>query len=112
MAFGVSSLLGILSLTLFFQATLRPQETAGEPFLFGKFWKRVFLVLLAIIAYAELMPYGGYLISTFLLMNFLLWIVKGRLRWVLVLSSLTTLVTYYVFSVWLKCQFPSGVFFQ
>jgi hypothetical protein len=26
------------------------------------------------------------------------------------LSSLTTLITYYVFSVWLKCQFPSGFF--
>ena len=112
MAFGVSSLLGILSLTLFFQATLKPREIASEPFLSGKLWKRVFLVLFAIIAYAELMPYGGYLISTFLLMSFLFWIVKGKLRWVLVLSSLTTLITYYVFSVWLKCQFPSGIFFE
>jgi hypothetical protein len=112
MAFGVCSLLGILSLALFFQATLKPREIASEPFLSGKLWKRVFLVLFAIIAYAELMPYGGYLISTFLLMSFLFWIVKGKLRWVLVLSSLTTLITYYVFSVWLKCQFPSGIFFE
>jgi len=112
MAFGVSSLLGMLSLALFLQATLRPREVTTEPSPPRKFWKRVFLVLLAIVAYAELMPYGGYLISTFLLMSFLFWIVKGKLWGVLILSSLTTLITYYVFSVWLKCQFPSGLLFQ
>ncbi len=112
MAFGVCSLLGILSLALFFQATLKRQETRTEPFFLGKYWKRVFLVLIIMIAYSELMPYGGYLISTFLLMSFLFWIVKGRLLWVLILSSLTTLITYYVFSVWLRCQFPSGILFS
>jgi hypothetical protein len=112
MAFGVSSLLGILSLTLFSLSTLRAEEAKIQPFFSGSYWKRVFLVLLAIVAYAELMPIGGYLISTFLLMSFLFWIVKGRLGWVLILSSATTLITYYVFSVWLNCQFPPGIFLE
>lgn len=112
MAFGVSLLLGILSLALFSLSTLKPEEAKIEPFFSGRYWKRVLLVLLTIIAYAELMPLGGYLISTFLLMSFLFWIVKGQLGWVLILSSLTTLITYCVFSVWLKCQFPSGIFFE
>jgi hypothetical protein len=112
MAFAVSLLLGILSLALFSLSTLKPEEGKIAPFFSGRYWKRVLLVLLTIIAYAELMPLGGYLISTFLLMSFLFWIVKGQLGWVLVLSSLTTLITYCVFSVWLKCQFPSGIFFE
>jgi hypothetical protein len=112
MAFGVCSLLGVLSLALFFQATLRHREDMTEPSPLGKSWKRVLLVLFGTVAYAELMPYGGYLISTFLLMSLLFWIVKGKIWWILILSSLTTLITYYVFSVGLKCQFPSGVLFQ
>ena len=111
MAFGASVLLGILSLTLFLQAVLKKEETKTEPLFAGKLWKRVLLALIAILIYAKLMPVAGYLISTFLLMSFLFWMVKGqRWWWVLILSFLTTLITYYVFSVWLKCQFPEGLF--
>ncbi len=111
MAFGVSVLLGILSLTLFLQATLKQEEANTEPFFTGKLWKRVFFVLIAILIYSKLMPVAGYLISTFLLMSFLFWLVRGqRWWWAPILSSLTTLITYYVFSVWLRCQFPEGLF--
>jgi hypothetical protein len=111
MAFGVSVLLGILSLTLFLQTILKKEEAETKPFFAGKLWRRVFLVLIAILIYSKLMPVVGYLISTFLLMSFLFWLVKGqRWWWVLILSSLTSLITYYVFSVWLKCQFPEGLF--
>ncbi len=111
MAFGVSVLLGILSLTLFLQATLKQEEAKTEPLFTGKLWKRVFFVLIAILIYAKLMPVAGYLISTFLLMSFMFWLVRGqRWWWPLILSSLTTLITYYVFSVWLRCQFPEGLF--
>jgi hypothetical protein len=69
------------------------------------------LSLTALLIYAKLMPVAGYLLSTFLLMSFLFWIVRGKKWWwVLISSSLTTLITYYVFSVWLKGQFPEGLF--
>jgi hypothetical protein len=111
MAFGVSVLLGILSLGLFLRAILKKEEAKIEPFFSGKLWKRVLFVLIAILIYSQLMPVVGYLISTFLLMSFLFWIVKGQRWWgVLILSFLATLITYYVFSVWLKCQFPEGLF--
>ena len=111
MAFGVSVLLGILSLTLFFQAIFKKEQAKIEPFFSGKLWRRVFFVLIAILIYSNVMPVLGYLISTFLLMSFLFWIVKGQRWWgVLLLSFLTTLITYYVFSVWLMCQFPEGLF--
>jgi hypothetical protein len=110
MAFGASVLLGILSLTLFLQAILKKEEAKTELLFAGKLWKRVFFALIAILVYAKLMPIAGYLISTFLLMSFLFWIAQEKKWWrVLVLSFLTTLITYYVFSVWLKCQFPEGI---
>jgi len=109
--FGTSVLLGILSLTLLFQTTLKRDQTKAEPLFAGKLWKRVLFALVALVIYAELMPLAGYLVSTFFLMSFLFWIVKGqRWWWVLISSILTTLVTYYVFSVWLKGHLPEGLF--
>ncbi len=108
--FGTSVLLGILSLALFLQATLKRDQTKTEPLFAGRLWKRVLFALVALVIYAELMPLAGYLVSTFLLMSFLFWIVKGqKWWWVLISSLLTTLATYYVFSVWLKGQLPEGL---
>lgn len=112
MAFGASGLLGILSMTLFLLDSLKKEKAKIEPLFAGKLWKKVLLVLTATLIYARLMPMAGYLISTFILMSFLFWIVKGRQKWwwVLVLSFITTVITYYVFSKWLGCQFPEGLF--
>jgi hypothetical protein len=108
--FGTSVLLGILSLALFVRTTLRRDHAKTEPLFAGKLWKRVLLVLVALLIYAKLMPMAGYLVSTFFLMSFLFWIVKGqKWWWVLISSFLTTLITYYVFSVWLKGQLPEGL---
>jgi len=41
-------------------------------------WKRVLFALIALVIYANAMPVAGYLITTFLLMSFLFWIVRGR----------------------------------
>jgi len=111
MTFWASVLLGTLSLALFIQVTLKSEPAKTSPLFAGKLWKRVFLALTALLIYAKLMPVAGYLLSTFLLMSFLFWIVRGKKWWwVLISSSLTTLITYYVFSVWLKGQFPGGLF--
>jgi hypothetical protein len=57
------------------------------------------------------MPVLGYLISTFLLMIVLFWILeRGKVVFVFVSSILATIVTYFVFSKWLNCQFPDGLF--
>ncbi len=110
-SFGASGLLGILSIILFLQSSFKKErEKIKSPFQ-GTLWKRVFLVLIVLLLYTKLMPFGGYLLSTFLLMTFLFFIVeRQKMRWVLALSSLATLVTYYVFSKWLNCQFPPGLF--
>ncbi len=112
MTFGSSALLGILSLILLlrtFSSEKKEEIKAGSVFV-GRLWKRVLWVFIALLVYSEVMPWLGYLISTFLLMSFLYGVVRGqRWWWVLVSSLITTIVTYYVFSILLNCQFPAGL---
>lgn len=111
MAFGASLLLGLLSTILLLQTFFRKESGKTTPPFAGKLWRKVLYVLIALLAYANLMGVGGYLLSTFLLMSFLFWVVRGQ-KWQLVLlyALVTTLITYYVFSVLLKGQFPEGLF--
>jgi putative tricarboxylic transport membrane protein len=111
MTFGASAILGVLSLALFLQASLRKRSAERKPLFAGNLWRRVFFVLLALTAYARVMPVLGYLISTFLLMSLLFWILeRKRIGFVLLYALLATLFTYLVFSKWLNCQFPHGLF--
>jgi hypothetical protein len=111
MSFGASGLLGILSLIQVIQTSFKKEETKIAPLFLGTMWGRVFLVIIALLIYSRLMPIAGYLISTFLLMSFLFWIVKGqKWWWILISSFLTTIISYYLFSKWLNCQFPEGFF--
>ncbi len=110
LAFGASGLLGILSLILLLQAIRKKAEIHIQPIFAGVFWKRVIFILVALLIYSQILPLGGYLITTFLLMGSLFWIVEQRkIGWSLILSFLTTLITYFVFSKWLNCQLPDGL---
>lgn len=110
MAFGASGLLGILSLILFVK-TMLEKEGSKETLFAGRLWDRVGSAAIALLVYAWLMPVAGYLISTFLLMTFLYWMVRGQKWWWVVTSSfLTTIASYYLFSNLLNCQFPAGLF--
>ncbi len=111
LTFGASGILGILSLILFLRASLRKEEIKAAHFFAGPLWKRVPLVLIVLVVYSRFMPVLGYLISTFLLMIVLFWILeRGKVVFVFVSSILATIVTYFVFSKWLNCQFPDGLF--
>lgn len=111
LTFCASGVLGILSLILFLQASLRKKATEPAPLFAGPLWKRSLLVLILLILYARMMPVLGYLISTFLLMTGLFWILEPkRIVWAFISSILTTLISYLVFSKWLNCQFPDGLF--
>jgi hypothetical protein len=111
LTFGASGILGILSLTLLLQTSLRKEKGAAATLFPTALWKRVVLVLMILVVYSRLMPVMGYLISTFLLMTALFWILeRKKIALVLVSSVLSTLLTYIVFSKWLNCQFPDGLF--
>ncbi len=111
MSFGASALLGILSFLLLVQTSFKKEGIKILPLFQGRLWGRVFLVIVALFIYSKFMPIAGYLISTFLLMSFLFWIIRGQKWWWILISSLViTIISYYIFSKWLNCQFPEGLF--
>ena len=110
LAFGASGLLGILSLILLLQAICKKAEIRIQPIFAGILWIRVIFILVALLIYSQVLPFGGYLVTTFFLMGSLFWIVEQqKIGRSLILSFLTTLITYFVFSKWLNCQFPEGL---
>jgi hypothetical protein len=111
MTFGASGILGILSLVLFLQASVRKEDLRHKPLFAGTLWRRILFVLLVLTVYARVMPVLGYLISTFVLMTLLFGILeKKRIGFVLLYALAATLLTHLVFSKWLNCQFPQGLF--
>ena len=111
MTFGAGGMLGVLSLILFAASFLRRKSDAPAQGFSGILWKRILFVLAVMIAYAKFMPDLGYLVSTFLLMCSLFLILKRTQWWWAVgFSLVTTLLTYYIFSMCLNCQFPRGLF--
>jgi putative tricarboxylic transport membrane protein len=111
MPFGVSGLLGIISIILFLQTSFRKEVAKREAPFSGIFWKRVLFFIIIVSLYAIFLEDVGYLISTFLLLILLRLNVERPQAWrVLVFSFLVTGITYYVFSKWLKCPLPYGLF--
>ena len=106
--FGAGILLGILSLSSFVQE-YRKQAPLKERLFKISLWLKVLPVFAALLVYARLLPYGGYIICTFFLMFFLFTMVERQRVWKIALYSLlTTGLTYYVFSKALNLQFPVG----
>jgi hypothetical protein len=109
MPFGAAVLLGLLAVISFFQAAVK-EKASDKPAVFrGTRWCKVLFVFAGLLVYVQAIPLAGYNISTFLLMTFLFWIVERQKVWkVVIFALLTTVITYYVFSKWLNCQFPLG----
>jgi hypothetical protein len=110
-SFGAAVLLGLLSMINFTRAAARGRMGKTEPLFRGTFWLRVVLVFISLFAYAQILPLLGYNIATFLLMVLLFWIAGRQKLWkVIAYALMTTVMTYYIFSKWLNCQFPLGPF--
>jgi len=73
----------------------------------GKTLKRVLLVVISLLMYAKLMPVIGYLLSTFLLAWFLLFLNGIKIHKAVVLSVLISLLSFYGFSR-LGTELPEG----
>jgi putative tricarboxylic transport membrane protein len=109
MPFVASVLLGILSLALFVQASLSEEDERREVFA-RKRWKQVVIIIIALSIYAWLVPILGYVIATFLFMGSIFKFAGVGKWWkAIVASFLTTFITFYLFSVLLGVQLPTGV---
>jgi hypothetical protein len=108
--FGASGLLGVISLIVFLR-TFSKKVQFGEVLFKSTLWWRVALSGIMILGYALVMPALGYLITTFLLMLFLYFMIhEQKWYWVIISSLLSSLGSYYLFSKLLNCQFPDGLF--
>ena len=110
---AASALLGTLSAILLVATIMRKLQEMPAGTTAAILGKGSLTVLISVLIYSIIMPKLGYLISTFLLMTFLYWYmdrngVKGLLRSA-VLSLLTTIISYYLFTVLLNCPFPAGI---
>jgi hypothetical protein len=68
------------------------------------------IAFLALIVYALLLEWLGFILTTLLLVGFLLRTIYPQ-KWSVVISAsvLTSLMTYVVFRVWLQTQLPAGI---
>jgi putative tricarboxylic transport membrane protein len=74
-------------------------------------WAKIVLVLLSLLFYAFFLERLGFVLTTFVLLSFLLGLIE-RTNWArsLELSSATALVSYAIFELWLKIRLPKGIF--
>lgn len=110
--FGIGALLGLMSIGLVFRTLSQSEKVRqGKVTFQGIVWKRVILVICALLGYGLAFNSLGFSLSTFFLMILLLRVVSSQKWWfVLVFSILTVAGTYLIFVVWLGCQFPKGFF--
>jgi putative tricarboxylic transport membrane protein len=93
------------------QLILKPSiSTSGGTLWAEARWGRGVAVVAGLILYAFTVDFLGYVIATFLLMLVFFSLYDWK-RWkVALIGSLAVIsVTYIVFSVWLKVQFPAGL---
>ena len=97
-----------LAKSLFFSPGTQERKGFWE----GVQWDKPAWVAAAMFVYVFLLPVLGFLVSTFLFLIFLGRLIRGQ-RWhtILIVSALSAAVTYLVFGIWLKCQFPRGILF-
>jgi putative tricarboxylic transport membrane protein len=73
-------------------------------------WSKPVAAMAALVVYALILDAAGFILATMLLVGFLLrGIYPQRWRVVLIGATLTSLVTYVVFGVWLETQLPAGL---
>lgn len=74
-------------------------------------WKRIGLVSGSLIAFAFVFERLGYLLAVFLLISFLLRIIKPIRWWLVVMVGLlSSALSYLIFAVLLSTPLPSGIF--
>ncbi len=108
----VSSVLGFLALALLIRTVTRKtlqQETGKNPWI-GLKWQKTIYVAISLILYIALFNVAGFLLSTFLLMEFL-FIFGNREKWILgtLGAFLSSGISYFIFKKLLDIQLPSGV---
>jgi putative tricarboxylic transport membrane protein len=110
--FWSAVILGTLSIILIATTSLRKKWEGKLVDLWrGLDWVRVIWILLSLFLYPILLPVTGYLITTFVLIAFLLRIGVRSKLWIDVASALAiTIISYVIFCTLLDVKLPRGIF--
>jgi hypothetical protein len=106
-------LLGLLLILLTILKGLGKEEVKSETFWLKENWENfltALLTILTMVGYIILFRPLGFIPTTFLFL-FFLFKLKEPKRWVIpmILSGVVVVLSYLLFSVWLRCQFPKGI---
>ena len=90
---------------------LEKEKTKGKEAWMNVNWKRFLFTLSGLFAYALLLEPIGFYPTAFLFLFFLFKLTEPK-RWLMPagLAGISVLLSYLIFSVWLKVQFPIGIF--
>ena len=102
-------ILVILSIIVFTDSVRSSADTARE---IGEMkWTKIALVLLSLLLYAFFLERLGFVLTTFVLVSFLLGCVEGT-NWfrALGVGCAAALTSYAMFELWLKIRLPKGLF--
>ena len=107
--FWAGLILVILSLMVFAEGLRSTEEIVHET---GETnWVKIALVLLSLVLYAFFLERLGFVVTTFLLLSFLLgWIERTNWARSLGVASAAALGSFAIFEVWLKIRLPKGIF--
>jgi putative tricarboxylic transport membrane protein len=111
MPFLTGVLLGLMGLLLAFLHTRKPTEKKREEEVsLRPFWGKGACSLAASFLYAFVLDPLGFVVATFLLI-FSLFKIMGSGKWIVpvLISFLTVVVSYFIFEVWLRINFPKGI---
>lgn len=102
----------MLGLLLTYKAIREPENKENNVEIsMRKFGKRRLYSLLLLMMYPLLLEPLGFIIATLLLLFFLFKILEPR-KWFIpiLISFITVILSYFIFYVWLRINFPKGVF--
>ena len=102
-------ILALLSLTVLAESVRGSEDTVQE---MGKMnWAKIALVLLSLLLYAFFLERLGFVLTTFVLLSFLLGRIE-RTNWArsLGVASAAVLASFAIFELWLKIRLPKGIF--
>lgn len=109
--FGIAALLGLMSVYLCVRGILEVARGYQEKAAFkGVAWKKAMLVVVILACYGASFNSVGFLVSTFVLMMLLLWVVgRQKPALSLIISVVTAGGAYLLFVVLFSLPLPRGV---
>lgn len=114
MPFFTSSLLFSLSIIILIKNFIKEDESGDKkPLFVRENFQRPISLVIGLTGYIFLLKIFGYLITTFLLIFLMLFILDPKLKncwWYLVIGATASYLSFLVFCKWLQVELPVGMF--